>query len=737
VATIAYRGPHLSDALTWVRNLLREEMAPYPGRVELVARIVFAATLVMTINMTFRIPYGAYGAIFALILSREHPQVTLHAAKTMIMSFCFAAVYVLIGAIIFSGDPILRFLWVLLTLFLIFFGMKVVSNYTAAARFGYLLIITIPLWDQRITGEEKVVQTLWAVGAISYASLITALIEFIYARLLRVDSLTSALIERLQCVAAILRSWSRDSQTITIEHQIIRLATLGTSRMRQDLLRSGYSSEVTQQMGAIVALVGRLVDLGANLREFSSEILRTHQAAMDALAARIEILTKSLILRQIPDQLNASSESAVPKVPVLGQMDRTVSLILEVLTGSDSATGYHPPPKREAPAKRFFVPDAFSNPDYVQFAIRGGLAATLCYLTYNLIAWNGISTAVTTCYLTALSTIGASRQKQILRFGGAIVGGVILGFGAQVFLLPAIDSIVGFLVLFVVVSIIAAWVTTSGPRLSYFGVQIAVAFYLINLQEFKFQTSLAVARDRVAGILLGLMVMWLVFDQLWGASALREMHRTFVSSLRLLAQLMRAPISSDSGIAIEETYSLRDRIATNFETLRQHADGVTLEFGKTRQHDLATRSQFLRWQLRLREVFRLRITLLKYRLVLPGFELPEPLHRAQLAFDTRFAERLESLADNLSAWKRFTPARKESSATIIEEAIDKSLLRELSTRSSTAQTFISLLSRLESSMNAFEHEIELGLDDIPIETASIGTDRVAPIEEFFFHDGPF
>lgn len=49
---------------------------------------------------------------------------------------------------------------------------------------------------------------------------------------------------------------------------------------------------------------------------------------------------------------------------------------------------------------------------------------------------------------------------------------------------------------------------------SYFGLQIAVAFYLVNLQEFAFQTSLSVARDRVVGILLGLLVMWLVFDQL-------------------------------------------------------------------------------------------------------------------------------------------------------------------------------------------------------------------------------
>lgn len=56
---------------------------------------------------------------------------------------------------------------------------------------------------------------------------------------------------------------------------------------------------------------------------------------------------------------------------------------------------------------------------------------------------------------------------------------------------------------------------------------------------------------------------------------------------------------------------------------------------------------------------------------------------------------------------------KESSATVIEEAIDNSLVWEVLTQSSTAQTFIPLLSGLESSMNAFEHEVELGLEDHP------------------------
>jgi multidrug resistance protein MdtO len=77
---------------------------------------------------------------------------------------------------------------------------------------------------------------------------------------------------------------------------------------------------------------------------------------------------------------------------------------------------------------------------------------------------------------TALSAIGSSHQKQALRIAGAIAGGIVMGIGAQVFILPALDSIAGFTLLFISVTIIVSWLATSTPRISYFGVQAAIAF---------------------------------------------------------------------------------------------------------------------------------------------------------------------------------------------------------------------------------------------------------------------
>src|ERR1700733_6620981 len=236
-------------SLAWLRDLLREELSPYSGRGVLVARMVSAASIVMVINMIFQIPYGVYGAVYALTLSREHPDATLQATKTMIISFSFAAVYALVGAVFFSGDPLLRLLWVLATLFLIFFALKAVSNYTAAFNFGYLVIVTIPIWDSQISAEQKVVQTLWTVGAVAFATIITTVMEFVYARLRPGEIITSAIVERLQSTASWFRFLSKGVGAPSSEQTLIRLAILGTSRMRRDLLRSSYSPDLTQHTG--------------------------------------------------------------------------------------------------------------------------------------------------------------------------------------------------------------------------------------------------------------------------------------------------------------------------------------------------------------------------------------------------------------------------------------------------------------------------------------------------------
>jgi multidrug resistance protein MdtO len=125
------------------------------------------------------------------------------------------------------------------------------------------------------------------------------------------------------------------------------------------------------------------------------------------------------------------------------------------------------------------------------------------------------------------------------------------------------------------------------------------------------------------------------------------MKRAFISSLRLLAQLAREPISKDMRIAIERSYALREAINTQFDKIRSLADGVLFEFGPTRQQDLALRRHFRRWQPELQTLFVMRTASWKFRLQLPGFELPEVERVLQQEFDDRSARMLDEMADRI------------------------------------------------------------------------------------------
>src|ERR1700691_3746097 len=171
-------NPTRPSACNW--EFLKEELVPYPGRGVLVGRMVMAATLAMLITMTFRLPYGAYCAIYALSISRDSAQITIKTAVTRIVSYALGATYVLIGTTFFVDDPELRLLWVMGTLFLMFYAISAMTNNGSAVAIGYLIVVTVPLWDEYISGERRLEGTLWAVFALSIGSVVAVLVELMF-----------------------------------------------------------------------------------------------------------------------------------------------------------------------------------------------------------------------------------------------------------------------------------------------------------------------------------------------------------------------------------------------------------------------------------------------------------------------------------------------------------------------------------------------------------------------------
>ena len=164
--------------------------------------------------------------------------------------------------------------------------------------------------------------------------------------------------------------------------------------------------------------------------------------------------------------------------------------------------------------KGLFVPDAFTNPAHVQFALKVTLAAMFCYIVYEAIDWTGIHTAFITCTFIALENTEATLYKGTLRIVGCVIGGALALF-TIVFLMPHMATIASLIVVVAFASAIASWVTTGSEQISYAGLQIAFAFFYSVFQGYAPDTDLDNVRDRVVGILFGLIVTGFVFKYIW------------------------------------------------------------------------------------------------------------------------------------------------------------------------------------------------------------------------------
>jgi multidrug resistance protein MdtO len=714
MATAAQSVSSTPSYLSWFAEFLTHELSPYPGRTALVARMVMAATLVMIICMVFRIPYAFQASIYALIVSRESSQATLKSAVSILALTGIGGAYLLASAWFVISIPTLHLFWVLASFFLGFYAISTFTNFGASSTFAIMICVGVPLWDRQLSAETNVEDTLWLCWACSIGVMVTVAVEILFSRIKPGEDIVAGVADRLAAVENLLLRFSNNSVDRPTQANVERLAMVGTSMFRRILQRSTYAANYAEQMAALIALTGRLVDLAANLG--SPGHLSDDDREQIRLLAENVGSVRSALLTEGTQFLNGfhvaqgrvTQGNTPHAIPFVAEMEKTVQLMKEVLIGAQALGAFAPQPSSDDPSPPLLIRDAFTNVKHLQFALKGCLTAGLCYIIYNGVDWPGISTAVTTCFLTALSTVGSSRQKQVLRISGAVVGGFLFGMGAQVFVLPYLDSIAGFTILFAIVTAFAAWFMTSSPRLSYFGVQVAVAFCLIHLQSFAIEPSLAIARDRVVGILFGLIMMWFVFDQLWGSSAVSDMKRAFLSALRLLAQFAREPISTDYKVAAERSYSLREAITSSFNNMRAAADGVLFEFGPSRQQDLAWRSKFRQWQPQLRLIFIADIALWKYRAVLPGFELPQTVSAAQRAFDDELARALEAIADRIEGRPSQADLFEESLASL-ERAVSTSEGSEPSepqpATASRFEAFLYLHRRIESITSSLQKEI--------------------------------
>src|SRR6476659_4360600 len=250
-----------------------------------------------------------------------------------------------------------------------------------------------------------------------------------------------------------------------------------------------------------------------------------------------------------------------------------LAVALNLLFLPDAPKAAEHPPK----PKSLFVSDAFTNPAHVHFALKVTFAAMFCYIFYMAIDWSGIHTALITCTFIALESTGATLHKGVLRIGGCVIGGALALF-TIVFLMPHMDTIASLIVVVACAAAIAGWVATGSELISYAGLQIAFAFFYSVFQGYAPDTDLDNVRNRVVGILFGLIVTGVVFRYIWPEHTIDRLRDALRAALRQLARLLEIPrreISIETGKA--EAHSLIAGTSTSFDQAKRYAELTQFE----------------------------------------------------------------------------------------------------------------------------------------------------------------
>ena len=276
-----------------------------------------------------------------------------------------------------------------------------------------------------------------------------------------------------------------------------------------------------------------------------------------------------------------------------------ITVVLNLLFLPDAAGPRTRPPK----PKSFFVPDAFSNPAHVHFALKVTFAAMFCYIVYQAIDWSGIHTALITCTFIALESTGATLHKGVLRIAGCVIGGALALF-TIVFLMPHMETIASLVVVVACACAIAGWVATGNELISYAGLQIAFAFFYSVFQGFAPDTDLDNVRDRVVGILFGLIVTGVVFAYIWPEHTIDRLRNALRAVLRQLAQLLEIPRPETSiETAKAEAHSLIAATSGSFDRAKRYVELMQFEFEESPDRDRTSLENLEETFSRAEEIF--------------------------------------------------------------------------------------------------------------------------------------
>ncbi len=477
---------------------------------------MLSTVLTLIALLVLQAPFASVALYFVFVVGRDSPAVSLRSIFSLIP--LTGAVVTELGIVILTdNDPMARILGIAVVSFLAGILVLGTTQPLLGPTWGFIFATLIALWETRTPANQLVTTSLWIIGALSIPILCSIAVEYVFGARHPVDVFReqrtirwTAFISMFTLFAGKADSEKR-AEAVT---KVVRLAASGQGGMQE--LYNKIVERNLETNGLLigarvrVTMLAQLMDLGAAVGsapyvDTPASLQRYQRIAAEAQAA----------LEDNVEYTSRTHEFRVGPSPTL--LERVEGVLHAIRSMPSSAEASAEDRQLVAlPANKvpLFISGKLSDRTTVAFGLKLSLCATICYTLYHAIDYPGIATCVTTVFITGLSTTGAIKQRFVYRLAGAIIGGLILGLGAETLLFPYMDSITSLIVLVAIITFIAGW-CAQGRQFSYVGLQIAFSFFLVTFQGFSAPTELAPARDRLIGILVALIVMWIVFDQIW------------------------------------------------------------------------------------------------------------------------------------------------------------------------------------------------------------------------------
>jgi multidrug resistance protein MdtO len=544
-------------------------LAPFPGRLEFAARLALICALATLVAEFYQTPDPALTAYVAFFVMKPDRAASVVTSVAMLLLISLVLGVVLALAVEVVEQPLWRVTAMMLVSFCLTFAGSASKLKPVAGTVALITAYALDLLGSVPGGEfaARGILYVWLfVGIPAGVSIVVNLVLGPSPRRLA----ERALAHQLRCAAAVLLAPQIDTSKATD----VRKET-GARKAFKECLHEGPGEVPVWLKLAGAERTSPARDITALQQAARSTIVIL--SVVDFLTSDAGISLPAPIRWRIAETLDGMAailgkggypvgialeghEAEADLTPVaataLSELRTALSVFAEPPPPDPSP---QPDPSRQPAAKPkggFFLPDAFTNPAHVQYALKTTGAAMFCYVVYMLLDWPGIHTCLITCYIVSLGTTAETVEKQTLRFLGCGIGAAA-GLAAIVFLMPNVTSIGGLMGVVFLGALVSGWIAAGGPRISYAGFQLAFAFLLSVVQGAAPAFDMTIARDRTIGILFGDLVVTIVFTQIWPVTIAGRIGPAITGLLHQVAALVSATSTPKRwGIAAEARASL-------------------------------------------------------------------------------------------------------------------------------------------------------------------------------------